>query len=168
MIAAVLLAAAALPLGAWPQETGPPASVVEDVEFYLVEPEDDYSIIAVQALATPLKKAEPEAVKRLAALANRLGADAVLLLRETTESSIPDDTDKPLPTTGRYAFAVFLAFDQEEGWEQKPAVPSAWSPGSSAAQSRARQARPHGARAGLVLTHRLVRDVRARERPLGR
>ena len=126
MIAAALIAAAAaLPLGVWPQDTGQAANVVDDVEFYLVEPQDDYSIVAVQAIATPLKKADPAEVKRLAELAKRLGADAVLLLGELTEKAIPKDPDVPLPTTGRYSMAVFLAFDQAEGLENKPAVPGA-------------------------------------------
>jgi len=125
MIVAVLFAAAAaVPLGVWPQDTGQAANVVQDVEFYLVEPQDDYSIVAVQAIATPLKKADPAEVKRLAELAKRLGADAVLLLGELAEKAVPKDPDTPLPTTGRYSVAVFLAFDRAEGWENKPAVPS--------------------------------------------
>jgi hypothetical protein len=126
MLAATLLAvAASLPLGVWPAETGAAAATVHGVEFYLVEPEDDYSIVAVQPLATPLKKAEPAELDRLAALADKLGADAVLLLGEMSEKVIPSDPDAPLPTSGRYAVAVFLAFDQVEGWQARPAVPSA-------------------------------------------
>jgi hypothetical protein len=49
----------------------------------------------------------------------------VLLLGEMSEKAIPSDPDAPLPTSGRYAVAVFLAFDQVEGWQAKPAVPSA-------------------------------------------
>ncbi|MDD5562489.1 MAG: hypothetical protein PHQ91_02130 [Thermoanaerobaculaceae bacterium] len=125
MLAAALLAvAAALPLGVWPGDIGAAATTVRGIDFYLVEPEDDYSIIAVQPLETPLRKAEPAALDRLATLADKLGADAVLLLGEMPEKSIPSDPDAPLPTSGRYAVAVFLAFDQVEGWDAKPAVPS--------------------------------------------
>jgi hypothetical protein len=125
MVASVLLAAVTLPLGVWPTTTGPAAATVHEVEFYLVDPEDDYSILAVQPIGVPLRKAEPGELKRLAALAARLGADAVLLLGEMPEKAIPDDPDTPLPTTGRYAVAVFLSFDEERGSERKPAVPSA-------------------------------------------
>ncbi len=126
MIAATLLAvAAALPLGVWPSETGPVATTVHDVEFYLVDPEDDYTILAVQPLVVPLKKAEPAELDRLAALAERLGADGVLLLGEMPERSIPEDFDAPLPTTGRYSVAVFLSFEQGQESEGTQAVPSA-------------------------------------------
>jgi len=126
MLAATLLAAAAvMPLGVWPTQTGDAAVTVHDVEFYLVEPEDDYSVLAVQPLAIPLRKAEAGEVQRLAALAAKLGADAVLLLGEMSEKSIPKDSQAPLATTGRYSVAVFLSFDQAEGWEARPAVPSA-------------------------------------------
>ncbi len=126
MFAATLLAvAASLPLGVWPAETGGAATTVHGVEFYLVEPDDDYSIVAVQPLPTPLRKADPAELDHLAALADKLGADAVLLLGEMTEKAIPSDPDAPLPTSGRYAVAVFLAFDEVEGWQAKPPVPSA-------------------------------------------
>lgn len=126
MIAALIVAAAAaVPLGVWPQDTGRPANVVQDVEFYLIEPEDDYSIVAVQPLTRSLTKADPAEVKRLAELAKRLGADAVLLLGELAEKAIPPNPDTPLPSSGRYSIAVFLSFDQAEGWESKPPVPSA-------------------------------------------
>jgi hypothetical protein len=126
VIAATLLAvAAALPLGVWPSETGPAATTVHDVEFYLLDPEDGYTILAVQALAVPLQKAEPAELRRLAAVAERLGADGVLLLGEMPERSIPEDFDAPLPTTGRYSVAVFLSFDRGEESEGRPAVPSA-------------------------------------------
>ncbi len=125
MLAATLLAAAAaLPLGVWPSQTGDAAVVVHDVEIYLVEPEDDYSILAVQPLATALRKAEPAELGRLVALATKLGADAVMLLGEMPEKAVPNDPDVPLPTTGRYSVAVFLSFDQAEGWGQKEPVPS--------------------------------------------
>jgi hypothetical protein len=126
MLAAGLLAvAASLPLGVWPAATGPAAVTVHDVEFYLVDPEDDYSILAVQPLVVPLAKAEPSELKRLAALADRLGADGVVLLGEMPERAIPDDPDAPLPTTGRYSVAVFVTFDRGDEREGKPAVPSA-------------------------------------------
>ncbi|MFI5143007.1 MAG: hypothetical protein ACHQQS_02580 [Thermoanaerobaculales bacterium] len=125
IVAALLAAATAFPLGVWPQDTGQAANVVQDVEFYLVEPQDDYSILAVEAIATPLKKADPAEVKRLAELARRLGADAVLLLGELAEKAIPNDPEAPLPTTGRYTIAVFLTFDRAEGFDNKPAVPGA-------------------------------------------
>ncbi|HVN75818.1 MAG TPA: hypothetical protein VMT19_05830 [Thermoanaerobaculaceae bacterium] len=126
MLAATLLATAAvLPLGVWPTQTGDAAVNVQDVEFYLVEPEDDYSILAVQPLAVPLRKAEARELQRLAVVATKLGADAVLLLGEMSEKAIPKDTDTPLPTTGRYSVAVFLSFDETEGWDGKQAVPSA-------------------------------------------
>jgi hypothetical protein len=120
----MLAVAAALPLGVWPSQTGPAATTVHDVEFYLLDPEDAYTILAVQALAVPLQKAEPAELRRLAALAERLGADGVLLLGEMAERSIPEDFDAPLPTTGRYSVAVFLSFDRGEGSEGRPAVPS--------------------------------------------
>ena len=124
MFATTLLAvAASLPLGVWPAESGAAAVTVRDVEFYVVEPEDDYSILAVQPLVVPLAKAEPTELKRLAALADKLGADGVVLLGEMPERSIPEDPDAPLPTTGRYSAAVFVSFDRAEGWEGKPAVP---------------------------------------------
>ncbi len=139
MLAATLLAAAAgLPLGVWPAHTGAAAVTVRGVEFYLAEPEDDYSILAVQPLPAPLPKADVRELQRLAALAGKLGADAVLLLGEMTEKAIPDDPEEPLPTTGRYSVAVFLSFDEVEGWEDSPAVPSA-------ARVRHGGARRHGA-----------------------
>jgi hypothetical protein len=125
MIAAVLLAAAtSLPLGVWPAETGAAAATVNDVDFYLVDPEDDYSVVAVLPLAVPLEKAEPVELKRLAGVADKLGADAVILLGEMPEKMIPDDPDAPLPTTGRYSAAVFVSFDTAEGWQPNPVVPS--------------------------------------------
>ena len=146
MLAATLLAAAAsIPLGVWPAQTGAAAATVRGIEFYLVEPEDDYSIVAVQPLPTPLKKAEQAELERLAVLADKLGADAVLLLGEMTEKSIPSDPDAPLPTSGRYAVAVFLAFDQVEGWQAKPVVPSA-----SRRPPRARSAGPASGHPALV------------------
>jgi hypothetical protein len=146
MLAAILLAATAvMPLGVWPTQTGEAAVTVRDVEFYLVEPEDGYSILAVQPLAVPLRKAEAGEFQRLAVLAARLGADAVLLLGEMSEKAIPKDLKAPLPTAGRFSVAVFLAFDEAEGWEGRPAVPS----GSHRRRPSAhRQPAPHGAGEG--------------------
>lgn len=147
MIAATLLvAAAALPLGVWPSEIGPSATTVHDVEFYLVDPEDDYTILAVQALTAPLQKAEPGELERLAALAERLGADGVLLLGEMLERSIPEDFEAPLPTTGRYSVAVFLSFEQGQESEGKQAVPS-----TLRRRGVRGRARPTGPQAGLWL-----------------
>ena len=132
MLAVTLLAAAAaLPLGVWPTQTGSAAVVVHDVEIYLLEPEDDYSILAVQPLSTPLRKAETPELQRLVALATKLGADAVLLLGELPERAVPKDPDAPLPMTGRYSVAVFLSFDEVEGWEGKRPVPSSSHPAKS-------------------------------------
>ena len=125
MVASIVLVAVTLPLGVWPTATGPAAATVQGVEFYLVDPEDDYAILAVQPLAVPMRKAEQGELKRLAVLADRLGADAVLLLGEVPEKAIPDDPDTPLPTTGRYVVAVFVSFDEEPGSEGKPTIPSA-------------------------------------------
>ena len=131
MLAATLLAAVAvMPLGLWPTQTGSAAVTVRDVEFYLVEPEDDYSILAVQTLAGELQ--------RLAVLAAKLGADAVLLLGEMSERAIPKDLKAPLLTSGRFSVAVFLAFDQAAGWEGRPAVPSASHRRSPGAHRHAR------------------------------
>jgi hypothetical protein len=139
MLAATLLAAVAvMPLGLWPTQTGSAAVTVRDVEFYLVEPEDDYSILAVQTLAAPLRKAEAGELQRLAVLAAKLGADAVLLLGEMSERAIPKDLKAPLLTSGRFSVAVFLAFDQAAGWEGRPAVPSASHRRSPGAHRHAR------------------------------
>jgi hypothetical protein len=120
MLASLILVAATLPLGAWPQSAGPAATVVDDVEFYLLEPEDDYYILAVQALETPLAKADPAAMQRLVRVAIRLGADAVLLLGELPEERIPEDVEEPLPTSGRFAVAVYLVFDDGSGEGGRP------------------------------------------------
>jgi hypothetical protein len=156
VIAATLLAvAAALPLGVWPSETGPAATTVHDVEFYLLDPEDGYTILAVQTLAVPLQKAEPAELRRLAAVAERLGADGVLLLGEMPERSIPEDFDAPLPTTGRYSVAVFLSFDRGEESEGRPAVPSAAHPP---------RARPHPATMTIRGARCLLSDRDGRSR----
>jgi len=140
MLAATLLAAAAaLPLGVWPTETGSAAVVVHDIEIYLVEPEDDYGILAVQPLATPLKKAEPAELQRLVALATKLGADAILLLGEMPEKAVPKDVETPLATTGRYSVAAFLSFDEASGWDESRPVPSR---GRHTALPGVRRARP--------------------------
>jgi hypothetical protein len=122
---AILFAvAASLPLGVWPSDIGPAATTVQDIEFYLADPEDDYTIVAVQPLSVPLRKAEPAELRRLAAVAVKLGADGVMLLGELPAGSIPEDFDAPLPTTGRYSVAVFVSFGPGEDEEGKPAVPS--------------------------------------------
>jgi hypothetical protein len=117
MLAVILAAAATLPVGVWPATTGAAATTVQDIEFYLVEPEDDYSILAVQALASPLPRFDTTEAARLAGVAIRLGADAVLLLGEMAEPLSPRDDKDALPTTGRYVTAVFIAFDDSEGGE---------------------------------------------------
>jgi hypothetical protein len=121
MLAAILLAAT-LPLGVWPPDAGPTATVVDDVEFYLVEPEDEYFILATQQLAPPLAKAEPASLKRLTALARRLGADAVVLLAELAEKDIPENPDEPLPQGKRFVTAVFVTFDSASDAEPGPTL----------------------------------------------
>ncbi|HNX50372.1 MAG TPA: hypothetical protein PLS53_04405 [Thermoanaerobaculaceae bacterium] len=114
MLAALLLAAAPVlspPLAVWPAETGPAMTVVDEVEIYVAEPEIPYYLLAVQVFPTPLRTGDAPAVKRLAALATKLGAEAVVLLGEMPEASIPDDVQKPLPTSGRVAGAAFVVFD---------------------------------------------------------
>lgn len=111
MIAALLLAAASLPLGVWPGETGPPMTVIGEVEFYAAEPEEPYWIIAVQPLTPPLAAGQQARLARLAATATRLGVDAVLLLGELPESAIPEDPEEPLDPTERFSVAVFVSFE---------------------------------------------------------
>ncbi len=108
---ATLLLVAALPLGVWPEDAGPPVAVVEEVEFYRSEPEDDYWIVAVRPLSPPLERVDERALRPLARLADRLGADAVILLPALDEEEIPDDVDEPLPQGGRLAVAAFVVFD---------------------------------------------------------
>ncbi len=151
MLATIVLAAAVLPLGVWPAAPGAAAVTVHGVEFYVLDPEDDYSIIAVQALPNPLRRAEPAELNRLADLAGRLGADAVLFLGEMPEKAIPDDPNAPLPTTGRYVAAVFLSFDSDEGSEGGPAVPSA----APVSGGRRHHAAIKGRRAGPHLSERV-------------
>ncbi len=104
-------AAAALPLGVWPEATGPPLAVVNEVEFYVAEPEQDYWIIAVQPLSPPLAGEQTARLKQVAATAARLGVDAVLLLAELPEQAIPADPEEPLVPTQRFSVAVFLSFE---------------------------------------------------------
>lgn len=114
MTAAALLLAAAvssLPLGVWPEEVGPPLTVVDEVEFFVLEPEEAYWIVAVQPLAPPLGAGETRRLKRLAATAARLGVDAVLLLGELPEDAIPEDHDEPLEPAEGFSAAVFLSFE---------------------------------------------------------
>jgi hypothetical protein len=123
VLAALVLAAAAAatpPLGVWPSTSGPAASTVDDVEFYVTEPDADYWILAAQPLPKPLANADDAELKRLAALANKLGADAVVLLGELPEKDIPKEMDEALPATGRIGMAVFVTFDcgcDEDGGE---------------------------------------------------
>lgn len=121
MLASVVLAAVvAAPLGVWPQETGPAAVDVGGIEFYVLEPEDEYGILAVQSLAAPFRKADAAAVRRLAGVARKLGADAVILLGEMPESAIPPSVETPLPTTARYSMAVYISYS-DSGTEQEGA-----------------------------------------------
>jgi hypothetical protein len=113
MLAALVLAAvaAAPPLGIWPSSSGAAASTVSDVEFYLTEPESEYWILAIQPLPKPLVKADQAELDRLAKLAGKLGADAVILLGELAEKDIPKDMQESLPATSRIGMAVFVTFD---------------------------------------------------------
>jgi hypothetical protein len=108
---ATLLLAATLPLGIWPEEAGPPAAVIEEVDFYRSEPEDDYWIVAVRPLSPALERVDAAALRPLARLAERLGAEAVILLDALDEEEIPDDFEQPLPRGDRVAAAVFVVFD---------------------------------------------------------
>jgi hypothetical protein len=170
MLAVMLAAAAAtLPLGVWPAATGAAATTVEDIDFYLVEPKDDYTILAVQALASPLPRFDAGEAARLAALAIRLGADAVLLLGEMAEPTTPRDAEDPLPTTGRYVTAVFIVFEDSgagEGGKNIVAARYLRARPRTLAPQHGRGRTPEdsatGVRIGaLVLTHRLVGDILA-------
>jgi hypothetical protein len=121
MLAAVLLAAT-LPLGVWPVDAGAAATVVDDIELYVVEPEDDYFILAVEPLSPSLAKPEPAALERLTALAHKLGADGIVLLSELAEKDIPEDSEEALPQAGRFSAAVFVAFDTVTDEKQGPAL----------------------------------------------
>jgi hypothetical protein len=113
MLAALVLAAVATApsLGIWPSTSGEAASTVEDVEFYLPEPEAEYWILANQPLPKPLVKADDAELKRLAKVAGKLGADAVVLLGELGEKDISRDLQESLPATSRIGMAVFVTFD---------------------------------------------------------
>jgi hypothetical protein len=170
MLAVMLAAAAAtLPLGVWPAATGAAATTVEDIDFYLVEPKDDYTILAVQALASPLPRFDAGEAARLAALAIRLGADAVLLLGEMAEPTTPRDAEDPLPTTGRYVTAVFIVFEDSgagEGGKNIVAARHLRARLRALARQRGRGRAPEGGTTGvrvgaLVLAHRLVGDILA-------
>lgn len=118
MLASLLLAAVTgLPLGAWPADAGPAVTVVDEVEFFIQEPEDEYWILAVAPLSPPIVRTETPSARRLSALARRLGADGVLLLAELNEKSVPNEPRAPLPTTERYSVAVFVSFGQTDGGE---------------------------------------------------
>lgn len=114
MIAPALCLAALLPLGVWPEDVGPPEAVVGGVEFYTVEPEDDFWIAAVLPLSPPLADLRGDRTGQLVELARSLVADAVLLLGEADATAVPDDREGPLPTTSRWSIAVFLVFDTAE------------------------------------------------------
>lgn len=132
MLAAMIMAAAAsVTLGVWPEEVGPPVTVVEDVEFYTIDPEDDYWIIAVQALAPALGLDDREALSRVAGTALRLGADAAILLGELPAAAIPDDVDAPLEPTGRYAAVAFVGFFDPPAEEGGPSLQAGWGVGST-------------------------------------
>ena len=109
----LLAAAAALPLGVWPETSGPPAVVQDGIEVYQVEPEDDFWVLAVQPLSPPLASTDRDALAPLVAVADRLGADAVLLLGELPVAQIPKDLETPLVGSGRWAAVAFLVFDCE-------------------------------------------------------
>ena len=113
-----------------------PTATPDDGDFSLPAPPDDYAVRAALPIAVALERAEPVELKRLAALADKLGADAVILLGEMPERMIPADPDSPLPTTGRYSAAAFVSFDDTEGTQANPAVPSVWH----------RHRRPHARR----------------------
>ena len=114
MLATLILAAATVTgpaLAVWPAVTGPARSTVAEVEFFVTEPEDEYWILAVQPLPKPLQKADDAELQRLARLASRLGADAVILLAELAEGAIPEDVRQPLPASGAMSAAAFITFD---------------------------------------------------------
>lgn len=138
----LLLLAATFPLGVWPVDTGAAATVVDEIEIYLVEPDEDYYILAVQPLPMPLAKNDPAAIKRLAALAIRLGADAVLLLAELDETAIPDDLDEPLQPAGRFVAAVFITFDMVDDEPPGPTLTRAVISHHSQAASGCRRPAP--------------------------
>ncbi len=118
LVSLVLAAAAAMPLGVWPEEIGPPDAVVDGIEIYSVEPEDDFWIIAVQPLSPPVPATDEAAVGRTVALALKLGADAVLLLPELPEEAVPDDVDVPLAPGTRIAAVAFVSFLDTDPGEQ--------------------------------------------------
>lgn len=119
ILSLLVIAAASVPLGVWPEASAPPVTTVSDVEFYLAEPEDDYFLLAVQPLLPPLAGADRAALAALAAQARRLGAEAVILLGELDGSAIPDDPDEALPVTGRFAAATFVVFASDEGGSEE-------------------------------------------------
>ena len=123
MLGFLVLLATSVPLGVWPEQSGPAASVVGNVEFYLVEPDEDYWILAVQPLLPPLAAADRAALVTLVTQAHRLGADAVVLLGELDGDAIPEDPTEPLPATARLAAAVFIVFAGEGDGEERGPVP---------------------------------------------
>lgn len=112
MVTTLLLATvAALPLGVWPDTSGAPAVVQDGIEIYQVEPEEDFWVLAVQPLTPSLASTDREALAALVTVADKLGADAVLLLGEMAVGDIPEDLQTPLVGSGRWAAAAFLLFD---------------------------------------------------------
>ncbi|MCU0293764.1 MAG: hypothetical protein MUF10_17565 [Thermoanaerobaculaceae bacterium] len=139
MLAALLLAAAPIvapSLAVWPAETGPAMTVVDEVEFYVTEPESPYYLVAVQALPGPLAKGDAAALKRLAAVARKLGAEAVVLLGEMPESAIPEDVETPLPASGRVVMAVFVVFEACDQCPEEGTRSASLPPARSKVESR--------------------------------
>ncbi|NWF99325.1 MAG: hypothetical protein HXY19_00035 [Thermoanaerobaculaceae bacterium] len=110
MVWLALFLSGVLPLGLWPESSGAPEQVVEGVEVYTVEPAEEYGIVAVAPLLPPLEPDDARRLAQLATLAQRLEADAILLLGELAPEGIPQDPEEPLPATDRYAAAAFLVF----------------------------------------------------------
>lgn len=140
MLAELVMAAAAATtgttLGVWPEELGPPAAVVEEVEVYIVDPEDEYWVIAVAPLAPALALDDAAAVAGVVRLAHRLGAEAVVLLGELSEAAIPEDVEGELAPTGKYAAVAFLGFEYEELGEEGGAAVMAHADGARRGGSR--------------------------------
>lgn len=110
MVWLALFVSGVLSLGVWPESVGAPEEEVGGVAIYTAEPEEEYGIVAVAPLSPPLGPGDATPLAQLAALAQRLPADAVLLLRELAPEGIPTDPEEPFPATDRYAAAVFLYF----------------------------------------------------------
>ncbi len=158
MVWLALLVSGVLSLGVWPESVGAPDEVVEGVEIYTVEPEEEYGIVAVAPLSPPLGPNDATRLAQLAALAQRLPADAVLLLRELAPEGIPTDPEEPLPATDRYAAAVFLFFP-----------PAMEEPPSPICQARRGSASTHPGRRAeqLSLARCGVAPIPSGETPVG-